>query len=429
MGKHIFRLKKLGKFLEFPLDLFIDRIRKIKLFLLDQHPTFEFLIWKVYLSLLISIKLLQRRGILPTVELIPKINALSLKDKEIFSDIPTLTSKWLQVSVIGFFSQRNDFTPFWSGKKSKVCSELSANLWMPTEFISVDSHLKSNSLFSIEKKVNPNPPDSETIKLLTKGFVPVEKLEKESIQVRKIKIYPNHKQRLILSKWLGTSRYVYNKCLQAVREGHEINFMKLRNKYVTKKDNPIIKDWELETPKDIRAGSIRDLCKAYTTAFSNLRKNNIAKFNITFRKRKDSASIEIPKSAINLKDGRLVLFPRFIKSKILIANDKKYLQNLEIDHDCRLKNDKGKWYLYIPVDTKIVLEPKLEFCSFDPGVRTFQTIYSPWETISVDTNRDVFQKYQDKISYFQSKKIKKSHKTRTYGSYEPHDSVKKPLVF
>ena len=84
-------------------------------------------------------------------------------------------------------------------------------------------------------------------------------------------------QKKMFKNWIGTSRYVYNRSLKATKEGEKMNFFELRNKYVTAKDNPLVKEWELETPKDIRAGAINDMVKAYKTAISNLKNNNIQK--------------------------------------------------------------------------------------------------------------------------------------------------------
>jgi hypothetical protein len=36
--------------------------------------------------------------------------------------------------------------------------------------------------------------------------------------------------------------------------------------------NDIINEWELNTPKEIRAYAIDELCNAYKTAFGNLKK-------------------------------------------------------------------------------------------------------------------------------------------------------------
>ena len=90
----------------------------------------------------------------------------------------------------------------------------------------------------------------------------------------------------MFSQWIGTSRYVYNRALHATKNGEKMNFQSLRNKYVTSKNNDLIHDWELETPKDIRAESIRDMTKAFDVAMLNLRNNNIKNFNLSYRSKK-----------------------------------------------------------------------------------------------------------------------------------------------
>jgi hypothetical protein len=51
---------------------------------------------------------------------------------------------------------------------------------------------------------------------------------------------------------------------------------------VTAKNNPNVTDWQIETPKDIRAGAIRDLVKNYASAFSLLRNKQIDHFKMNF---------------------------------------------------------------------------------------------------------------------------------------------------
>ena len=125
---------------------------------------------------------------------------------------------------------------------------------------------------------------------------------------------------MVFDEWINTSNFVYNKTVEYTNNGHTPNFYQLRDVLVTKntkknypeyKDleekirslkankqheerydvllkqyktelrqiakglnstiNTEIKEWELRTPKDIRAGAVHDVCKAYKTAFTNLR--------------------------------------------------------------------------------------------------------------------------------------------------------------
>ena len=51
---------------------------------------------------------------------------------------------------------------------------------------------------------------------------------------------PNKQQKIVIDEWIDTSRYVYNKTVKLVRDGHKINHFELRDKLVTentKKNN------------------------------------------------------------------------------------------------------------------------------------------------------------------------------------------------
>lgn len=61
--------------------------------------------------------------------------------------------------------------------------------------------------------------------------------------------------------------------------------MNLRNKLVTAKNNNL-NMWDLETPKEIRANSVKDVCKAYKSAISNLKAGNIKFFKLNYKTRK-----------------------------------------------------------------------------------------------------------------------------------------------
>ena len=64
-------------------------------------------------------------------------------------------------------------------------------------------------------------------------------------------------------------------------------------------ENSEIKDWEINTPKEVRAYAIDDLLIARKAALSNLRNGNISKFKMNYRSKKNvSQSITIQKSSI-----------------------------------------------------------------------------------------------------------------------------------
>jgi len=139
----------------------------------------------------------------------------------------------------------------------------------------------------------------------------------------------------MLNEWIHTSRYVYNKTIGFIKNDSDKEFVysfgNLRDKFVTRqtkknhpkyiekqneimelhklkndcKDkkeqssisdkiklmnqelrdiakelsyqlNPEINDWELNTPKEIRAGCVKEIVSARKAAFSNLKNGNIS---------------------------------------------------------------------------------------------------------------------------------------------------------
>ncbi|MGL5936546.1 MAG: RNA-guided endonuclease InsQ/TnpB family protein [Cetobacterium sp.] len=270
-------------------------------------------------------------------------------------------------------------------------------------------------------------------------FSPAEKWEKEGIRVVKLRLQPTKKQKQILEDWSNTTRYVYNKCLSKVKEKPELvssaGFLKIKKTCITKKDNNIIKDdkphefenflysWELNTPKDIRNGALRDIQKAYKTAFSNLKAGNINRFGLNFRRKKDYAnqSMEIPDSAIklNFKKDKLsgcFIYPSYIKSSIKI--DKRSLKGLDItqiNYYCRLKKENNMWILCVPIDTKskkIKIPEKT--CAIDPGIRKFQVIYSEDSIISISTNKEKVERIYQTLDKFQGLRDTKKIKQKVY---------------
>ena len=206
-----------------------------------------------------------------------------------------------------------------------------------------------------------------------------------------------------MKQWMGTRRYVYNKVLSKIKGGiDKINFFDLRNKYVTAKDNPDIKDFELEVPKDIRAGSIRDIVKNYKTSFLLLKNRTISGFNMGYCLKKNNPSIEIPKSSIKLENNKLFIYKTYLPNNIRSGKD-KMLKNISINHDCRLQLKNNQWYLIIPIDAEIKpVTSKKNWCSLDPGERTFQTVYSEEMILQIKVRKTLLKSLQHKIDNFKS---------------------------
>ena len=86
----------------------------------------------------------------------------------------------------------------------------------------------------------------------------------------------------------------------------KINFFELRNKYVSYKKrngtiNTNVENWELKTPKDIRAGAVKDMVNNYNSNFQKLKNRTVKHFKLIYRKKNSNYSIEIPKNIISIE--------------------------------------------------------------------------------------------------------------------------------
>jgi transposase len=260
---------------------------------------------------------------------------------------------------------------------------------------------------------------------------------------------------------MGTRRYVYNKVLEKIKKDREdINFFNLRNKYVTSKGNPNVSKWEANTPKDIRAGAIRDVVKNYSSVFSLLKNKQISKFNMGFSSKKKETSIEIPLSSIKAtkfeikkteeeiektkkkvsdkkkvsetkncvkitkKDGGVYIYKDILCSKIRISK-RELKKEILVKYDCRLQVKYNEWYLIVPCDVKepTYKKERNDLCALDPGVRSFQTIYSEEKVVQIKINKELLDKLKNKLDHMASLRDKKlikksSYKKREYRIYK-----------
>jgi len=194
----------------------------------------------------------------------------------------------------------------------------------------------------------------------------------------KVRILPSSKVKTMMKKWFGTSRYVFNHTVANVNNGtYKPNFIQIKNAILPK--DKVEHDWMLETPKDIRAGAIKDAVAAFSSAFSNLKNGNIGRFSVGFRSKKKTTRevINIPSSAVSILNDTVSIYKTYINESIKIHRE----QNIEINYDIKLLFEKyiDRWYLLIPryVFHSPKNQRKFKTVAMDPGVRTFLTAYDP----------------------------------------------------
>jgi len=184
--------------------------------------------------------------------------------------------------------------------------------------------------------------------------------------------------------------------------------------------NNNIKNWELTTPKEIRACAVNDVCKAHKTGFSQLESGLIKFFNMKYRKKiNQKQSLTIPANFLKLNNNHVKIAPTFFKDNSNFKIGKSTIKKLQklkekniivdINHDSKLIKEKNKFWLYIPITENQINSTKLiSYCGVDPGVRTFLTTFGNNGCLEYNHNKLLLNKLNKQID-----SIKRSRSTRT----------------
>ena len=200
---------------------------------------------------------------------------------------------------------------------------------------------------------------------------------------KQIHLFPTDVQKQKILIWMEIYRQTYNITLNYIKkleynDEHRQSFQKTRpivDSLIKNKHN-ILTDLytSSEMTKHIRDEAINDVFKAYKTAIANKKANNITHFRIRYKKIANMLAIEA-----NYFSKRKNAF--CIKSLGEMKSDIPFNSVLQT---CRLVyNIKTKQFmLYVPIIyNKQQKVHRYNICALDPGIRTFQTIYSPQHTL------------------------------------------------
>lgn len=305
------------------------------------------------------------------VESVPTNKKMTLSAKKNLCESITRTTKSSGISEVESTSKEKNFSGFWNNQHL----EMSKKLWLPIETDSVDLDLNSlsgsslntmlNSWFSMIVKVPLNKNLSQTSYQLSQfshvGFPDSENILKRS---RKIRFYPTKQQKIILFKWFGVARYSFNKAVEYLRQPD------------TKADWKAIKtdlihtlpDWAKEVPYQIKSIAIKDACGAVKNAKLKFKQTGKIQ-KVKFRSRKNADfNLYIPKQSLT-EAG-------FYHTLTGIINLREKIG--EVKYDCRVIMENGRYFVIKPED-RAVKRPdnqRLPVVALDPGIRTFQTMYS-----------------------------------------------------
>jgi putative transposase len=187
-----------------------------------------------------------------------------------------------------------------------------------------------------------------------------------ALRVRKIRLYPSVAQRGMFRRWLGTARYIYNRTLDYLKsiDGIRPSWTDIADDIIL----PALPGWADEIPYQIKKMAVKDACAAYSGAKKKFRRTGEWS-DLHYKSRKSPRqTCYIPKSAVK---------PRGIYRTI--SGVMHYGESLpDKRHDCELSWQQGRWFLCVPFETTLASgENQSCIVALDPGVRTFQTFYSP----------------------------------------------------
>ena len=183
---------------------------------------------------------------------------------------------------------------------------------------------------------------------------------------RKIRLYPTAKQREIFRRWLGASRFVYNRTLDYLKTvvGTRPTWTDIATHIIL----PALPDWARDIPFQIKKMAVKACCEAFSAA--KLKAKRTGEFSeLHYKSRKTPyQTCYIPQSAVK---------PQGIY--YTLSGAMHYAEPLPVDFlDCELSWQQGRWYLCMPFVTTIPQsENQARIVALDPGVRTFQTFFSP----------------------------------------------------
>jgi transposase len=351
---------------------------------------------------------------------------------------------------------------YWSDKAKKISKKLSYH--KPIVFNDLCSIPQQRGCFN-----NNNTRVAKNTKEHLLKFKNPIKLKKTDAQItRKIQFFPNQQQKDLFIKQFNAHNYIYNKtveeinhCYNMYRENKETNELterilesindKLPKSYVNIRDakikeicyygsdynirSRVVLNKDLLTEdntwlKEIQSSSKQiSTVKAFDAKKSNLelikgRPNKYFKLHFRSKKYSDNIFYMEKKALVNGS-----IFPQQLRrdniqesydfSKIITKKKHQHLVQ-QSDGEFSIKQEKnGRYYICIVIKPKDVELPfNQKICALDPGVRTFQTMYSEDSVgeYGFNTSKKIYNLYrrEDKLKSVLTKQIssKKRYKLK-----------------
>jgi putative transposase len=140
--------------------------------------------------------------------------------------------------------------------------------------------------------------------------------------------------------------------------------------------------WQSEVPYDTRQLAIKDAVSAYRSAVQNKIRGHIQSFTLRYKNRRSPSKLFwIDSDAIKIKNSNIHLFPSRLGKDCTLRIRKRQRKKLpkSFEQDCKIMKYGKHYYLVYTMEKPFpTLEQERELLvSLDPGIRSFQTGYSP----------------------------------------------------
>lgn len=210
----------------------------------------------------------------------------------------------------------------------------------------------------------------------------IEPASQPILRTRKIKVFPTHIEKQKIDKWIGVSRWVYNQGVHLVKTDrswiYKTKFtllQELRRILKTYRVNPEYK-WLDDVPDYVRDCGVQDFAKAIKSTKALMKNKPGVKWEMRYRSKKKlpQETLSIPGRAYNSKTSKAEFY--FVGHMKTNRSDK--LPTRTNSNFQFIRTRLHEYFVNVVEERHVTqdLSPK-SVIALDPGVRTFQTGYSP----------------------------------------------------
>ncbi len=319
------------------------------------------------------------------------ITESAVADKKTISSPKSLTcrnttqqQKLSKTSVAVSTSNDKDLEPYWNASCEAISSELLLPIGIDApasaakSYSSWSSKTVEKSWFSTKLFTVRNRNSQKTYSPYSTCF-PVECMDSKNTirKSRKIEIFPTVAQKMILRRWFGTSRYIYNASVEVLAGGDAPTHYKKLVPVVFDQ----LPDWHIETPRQIKVGAVMDACQAVKNA--KIKCKGTGEFQkVSFRSRKRKQTLYLRADSLKEKGFYVRLLGEMKMAEPLPATLQGTGKVSERDTDTEVKDsqlvmENGRYFLCVSyVEKKKTRETSGRIVALDPGVRDFMTFFA-----------------------------------------------------